>query len=572
VRVSRRAFLRWGAAAGTGFYGLAGGPFGAGRAWASMLDLASTPGAPGVRLPGSRPRPDLPAGTDTIPAIQHIVVLMMENHSFDNYLGLLGRGDGFTVGPDGRLVNTARDAAGRPVRPFHLPSTCQTLHRSLQSWNASHIALGDGHNEGFGRSPGGPAAMGYWTPADLPFYSGLARTFPLADRWFASCLGPTHPNRRFLIAGTAGGTIHNHDAVSSDPPPPSGTVFNLLDAHNLTWRNYYVTVPTAALYMKAVHRPANLVPVGRFFADAKAGTLPNFSIVDPDYRSTSEETPFDITVGEAFSASVINAILQSPAWPRTVLIWCYDEHGGYYDHVPPPPAIPPDAVPAQLGRGDARAAFDRYGFRVPAVVVSPFARPNYVSHVIHDHTSVLKLVETKWNLPALTYRDANASNLLDCLDLSAPAFGVPPRLPLPANAAGSSRCVAAPPAAPSPANGRTPVQARHAGTTTVAPAPGGSGPASDDGPAPFTVGSAIRPIDDVGHDRLIADAPLLLTAAVLAAGTSATVLAGRNRIGRLATAWLTGRGQDQSGSDGGKPAGSDGGEPAGPEPSGDGLL
>jgi phospholipase C len=122
-------------------------------------------------------------------------------------------------------------------------------------------------------------------------------------------------------------------------------------------------------------------------------------------------------------------VMASPQWPHTMLVWCYDESGGYYDHVPPPRAVRPDGVAPVLHAGDRPGSFNRYGFRVPAGVVSPYARPDYVSHVVHDHTSVLKLVETKWNLPALTYRDANADNLLDTVDLSAPPpFLTPPTL------------------------------------------------------------------------------------------------------------------------------------------------
>jgi len=123
---------------------------------------------------------------------------------------------------------------------------------------------------------------------------------------------------------------------------------------------------------------------------------------------------------------VINAVMSSPQWPGTLLVWTYDEGGGYYDHVPPPAAVSPDSVtsvPYHPG------AFTRYGFRVPAGIVSPFARPDYVLGVVHDHTSILKLVETKWNLPALTRRDANADNLLDSVDLvNPPAFLTPPTL------------------------------------------------------------------------------------------------------------------------------------------------
>jgi phospholipase C len=516
--MSRRSFLRLGAAAGTGVYAsVATGRLGASGAWAASPSqtAATPPPSTGLRHPGSRPRPDLAAGTDTLPGIEHIVVLMMENHSYDNYFGLLGRGDGLTVGSDGAPVNESPDGAGRAVRSFHMPTTCQSLHLSLQSWNASHIEFNGGRNDGFVRSGGGTAAMGYLTPNDLPFYAGLARTFPLADRWFASCLGPTHPNRRFLIAGTAAGLVHNRGAISVETPPAGGTVFNLLDRYGLTWRDYHVTDSTAGLYMSAVagHR-ANLVPVEQFFSDAEHGTLPNFCIVDPDFQHSSEESPMDVTVGEAFAASVINAVLKSPAWAKTVLIWCYDEHGGYYDHVPPPPSIPPDSIPAQLVPGDAPGGFDRYGFRVPAVVVSPFARPNYVSHAVHDHTSILKLVETKWNLPALTYRDANASNLLDCLDLRTAAFLEPPRLPAPANPQGVSRCL-------------PPVGRIAAGNNPVLSA--------------TTVAAPTRPVDHVHTGVMDSNGIELVTAAAVLGATAATAVVGRTRLLRVATGIHGGR-------------------------------
>jgi phospholipase C len=174
----------------------------------------------------------------------------------------------------------------------------------------------------------------------------------------------------------------------------------------------------------------NLKKVNTFFTDVAAGTLPGFCIVDPDFNLSSEENPQDVQNGEAFAASVINAVMHGPAWHETVLIWVYDEHGGYYDHVPPQRAVPPDDilpnVPTDELDGDM---YSWTGFRVPAVVVSPWARRDYVSHVVYDHTSILKLVETKWNLPALSNRDANATNLLDTLDFTgAPPFLTPPKL------------------------------------------------------------------------------------------------------------------------------------------------
>ena len=156
-------------------------------------------------------------------------------------------------------------------------------------------------------------------------------------------------------------------------------------------------------------------------------------------------------MGEAFVARVVNAVMHSPTWSKTVLVFCYDEHGGYYDHVPPPRAVPPDQIapilrphPGEHLEGlpaNVPGDYARYGFRVPAVVVSPYAKKDYVSHVVHDHTSILSLVEHKWNLPALSNRDGAADNLLDTLDLTgSPRYGIPPRLPAPKNPAGVALC------------------------------------------------------------------------------------------------------------------------------------
>jgi phospholipase C len=433
ARLTRRRFL--GTAAAAGAVAALGGCGGGGRSAQAAKPLAA---------PGSRPFPRLPEGTDTIPQIDHIVVLMMENHSFDNYLGTLGRGDGFTVGPDGRPTAANTDATGKVVRAFTMPTTCQQQNHPSQNWNDSHIQWDGGRNDGFVRSGSGPVAMGYWTAADLPFYHGLARTFPLGDRYFASVLAQTYPNRRYLLAATSWGQVSDPLPAPTDPPPPNGTIFDRLDAHHITWKNYYTNLPTTDLVPSLAARDKqNIVPIDRFYSDAAGGTLPGYSIVDADFVHASEEDPQDVVVGEAFSAKVINAVMSGPAWGKTLLVWTYDEHGGYYDHVPPPPAPLPDSIPPAISPTDQPGRFDRYGFRVPCVVVSPYARRNHVSHVVADHTSILKLVETKWNLPAMTYRDANASNLLDFVDLrSAPAFREPPALPAPNDNAATEACLA----------------------------------------------------------------------------------------------------------------------------------
>jgi phospholipase C len=182
--------------------------------------------------------------------------------------------------------------------------------------------------------------------------------------------------------------------------------------------------------------------VDQLFVDARQGTLPAFSLVDPNFDEDSEENPQDIQYGEVFLAQVVNALMASPLWEKLLLIWNYDEHGGYFDHVPPPAAIAPDDVPPDIKvPPDQPGGYDRYGFRVPMGIVSPYSKPDYVSHVVSDHTSILKLVETKWNLPALTRRDANASDLLDMIDLKAPpAFLDPPTLPRAADPTLRAQC------------------------------------------------------------------------------------------------------------------------------------
>ncbi|HEY1625646.1 MAG TPA: alkaline phosphatase family protein [Streptosporangiaceae bacterium] len=457
---------------------------------------------------GTRPQPALPAGTDLLPQIRHIVVLMMENHSYDNYLGMLrNRGEDFPLDSDGRPDVSNTGADGEAVRAFRLPSAVQRSGVPSQSWHASDLQCGDGKCDGFVTSAENALAdagedadkaavgMGYWSEDDLPFYYGLARTFPLADHWFSSCLGPTFPNRRFLIAGTAHGLIDDSPYDLLDYPP-AGTIFDLLTEYGISWANYHPVaseqgkwrhyarhrrkmarrrmmslgraIPAVTQAKKDIKFTADVFPLGigrymqhvhcleQFFADADNGTLPAFSIVDPDFDTYSEENPQDVRKGESFAAEVIDRVLNGACWPHTLLIWLYDEHGGYYDHVPPPAAIPPDDVVGRSAVGSQTRleaflrpafpglvrskedldsgphAYDRYGFRVPAVIVSPYARPDYVSSETFDHTSVLKLVEEKWNLPALTERDAAATAPLDALDFdSPPAFLEPPSLPAP---------------------------------------------------------------------------------------------------------------------------------------------
>ncbi len=389
----------------------------------------------GARGVDERPFPDRPAGTDTLPQIDHFLVLMMENHSYDNYLGMLGRspgerprGDGFTIGPDGQPTAANPTPAGTTQHAFRMPTTCQLSGKPSQEWQQCHIQFDQGRNDGFVSSASGPVAMGYWTGEDVPWAYSLANTFPLADRWFAPVFGQTYPNRRYLMAATSVGMV---DDVLPEVilPAPAGTIFDRLDDHKIRWRNYYSSFPpTSYLFLgDAIRNHSSVVPITQFFADAKSGDFPGFAIIDPDFSHNSEENPQNIVHGEVFAASVVQAVMESPAWPRTLLVWTFDEGGGYYDHVPPPVAVAPDGIPP-LPPAEHDDGFAHYGFRVPAVVISPWSRPNHVTSVVHDHTSILAMVERKWNLPAMTNRDAAAADLSDFVNFSQPAFADPPEL------------------------------------------------------------------------------------------------------------------------------------------------
>jgi phospholipase C len=407
--------------------GLAGAAVAGTGAWRSG---PAAPAAIRAGQPGSLPYPALPAGTDTIPQIEHIVVLMMENHSYDNKLGMLRRrgADGFRLGPGGLPRATNPYANGKIQHAFRMPTTCQT-GSVTQEWTSSHKQFDNGKLDGFVKTSGAES-MGYWQEEDQPFYYSLARLFPISDRYHCSVLGQTYPNRRYLLAATSIGQIDDTLPNVTDYPA-NGTIFDQLDAHKITWKDYYTTLPSVELYPKLYlnNKGTKVVPIADFFTDAAAGKLPGYCLVEPDYGTQSEEDPQNIAVGEAFAAKVVNAVMSGPGWGKTLLIWTYDEHGGYYDHVPPPAAVPPDSIgPAAGGSVSAYDGFGRYGFRVPFAIVSPWARRDYVSHVTRDHTSILKLVETKWNLPALTFRDASQIAPLDMLDLRHPSFREPPRL------------------------------------------------------------------------------------------------------------------------------------------------
>jgi phospholipase C len=422
------------------------------------------------RRPGSLPNPRLPAGTpnDALP-FDHVVIVMQENHSFDNYFGMLPmRGqplaDGFTFDANGHPLNDNPVRGGRQ-RAFHLQGTCQP-NGVTQAWNASHQQINGGRMDGFALTD--TEAMGYWDEPDIPFYYSMANTFCIGNRYFCSVPAQTYPNRRFLYAGTAQGMTATSSYTFNLPAPHHGSVMDNLAHHNVSFMEYFTDLPDSAIIPTNIERyPEHFTSIAQFFVDCALGTLPAVSWVDTEMGITSdigapigsylkdlpkplssdlanvlqlvesqggdEENPDDVALGERAVARIVNAVIRSPAWPRTLLIWNYDEHGGYYDHVPPPTAIMPDAIPPAVPKGGVQGAYNLYGIRVPNAVVSPYSRPHGVTDVVHDHTSVIATIANKWNLPALTWRDANAWDMTDYLDLtSPPALLHPPPLAAPA--------------------------------------------------------------------------------------------------------------------------------------------
>ncbi|HEV3226091.1 MAG TPA: alkaline phosphatase family protein, partial [Acidimicrobiales bacterium] len=290
--MSRRDLLRAGVAAGSL----------AALAPATRALAASQSGASrGLRRPDSLPDPSRPMGTpDASLPFDHVICWMMENHSFDNYFGMLSRhgqprADGFRLDHGGRPTATCYDARGRAVRAFKLHDGCEGGGVS-QSWDVTHRSINGGRMDGWVTAQGDDQPMAYWDHETLPFYYSLASTFTLANRWFCSAPCQTYPNRRFLMAGTAFGNISTDTSSiisTTSPfiaaPPPNGTIFDRLHASGISWKNYFTDLPGTGIIPTIIEKyPQNIVPIAQFFADCAAGTLPAVSFVDPEFGALGE--------------------------------------------------------------------------------------------------------------------------------------------------------------------------------------------------------------------------------------------------------------------------------------------
>lgn len=385
----------------------------------------------------SLPDSSRPAGqNDGRNPIQHIIVIMQENHSFDNYFGALSDPKFYGSEVDGirpDLFNL--DSKGQPVHVFHETNLC--ISDPAHDWNDAHADWNFGKMDGFVKTNeyhnDGRRVMGYYTEQDIPYYYALAQTFAIGDRFFSSTLGQTYPNRFFMLTGSAFGNIRNL-FPQNDMGFAQRTIFERLNEYGVTW-SYYHNEQNPFCYL-ALFQPmyrANLDHMkddAQFARDLAADQLPQVVFLDATFEGADEHPGANVQKGQAWAGEKINQLLASRAWRSSVLFLTYDENGGFFDHVPPPEACAPDSILPDLHPRDVPGNFERLGFRVPFVAISPYAKRHYVSHQVYDHTSILKFIATKYNLPPLTLRDANADGLMDLFDFDHPNFDVGP-LPSP---------------------------------------------------------------------------------------------------------------------------------------------
>jgi phospholipase C len=384
---SRRRFLRTAATAG-GVLTL--GAFGAARGAFSQNALLPAPEVSGI---------------------DHIVVLMMENRSFDHMLGWLDGADGRQRGL--RYV----DSDGGVHRTYRLAPDFQGCGHSDpdHSYEGGRVEYNGGACDGWLRAGNNDEfAIGFYTKQDQPFYAGAAPRWTVCDRYFSAIMAGTFANRIYQHAAQTDRLTNTFDLCTLP------TIWDRLAAAGVEGRYYFSDLPFLALWGAKYASIARSIE--DFFLDAAAGTLPPVSFLEPRFLGeevglSNDDHPFaDVRNGQVFMNRVYEAVTTGSAWANTVFVINYDEWGGFFDHVPPAPAPIP---PADLAAGNEDGL---RGFRTPCLVISPYAQREHVSHVELDHTSVLKMIEWRWGLDPLTVRDATANNMAEVLQFSAPQF------------------------------------------------------------------------------------------------------------------------------------------------------
>ena len=356
--------------------------------------------------------------------IDHIIVVMQQNHTFDNYFGTYPNAAGF---PSDTCIPISLSYPRKTpcIAPFHMGTQpIIDLKHSELTFEAQYR---NGQMDGFvdalfRRNQEGTLAMGYFDGTDLPYYWNLADEFVLFDHYFSSAHNGSIKNRMYWVAGTPGSEDNRVPSGGFDGIP---TIFDRLQERGVSWKFYindydpklnyrslkelnhmspqiqWVPLLSFDRFLDDPDLSSRIVDLEEYYTDLQNGTLPAVSYVL--LLGATEHPIADARLGQRENKNMIQALMQSDAWNSSAFLITYDDWGGWYDHVPPPQVD-------EYG----------YGFRVPALLISPYARKGHVDHTQLDHTSILKFIEANWNIPALAERDARANNFLSAFDFSSP--------------------------------------------------------------------------------------------------------------------------------------------------------
>ena len=385
----------------------------------ALKTLGGLAGAAGMArfLPGCGSSGD--GGTDGPVGITTYVYLMMENRSYDHFFGARKLLEGL---PGDGLAQTMtnKNLAGDPVSLW-APSVDQLCDLDPpHGWDASRAQFNNGACDGFvtehqmdhGGSLAAIEPMQYLTRNEVPVSYALADAYTTCDRWFCSVMGPTWPNRFFWHSADAGGQMTNALPAEGINWP---SIYHRLSDKGVDWAYYYGSIPVVAVIKDIPNIDPHIRRFQQFLKDAEAGVLPPVVYIDPGFNFNDDHPPIHPINGQDLIAAVYTALASSPQWKNTLFVVTYDEHGGFFDHVPPPKTV------------DARAAlgFDQLGFRVPTMVIGPYVKQGHVSSVVYEHCSALRHLEVAFDLEPLNERTVASNDLTDCLDLDRLAAGEP---------------------------------------------------------------------------------------------------------------------------------------------------
>lgn len=342
-------------------------------------------------------------------SIEHVVFIMMENRSFDHFMGARALVEGVSD-EDGLTADMSNPMPdGTPVTPYATVDPCPT--DPPHSWGSSHAQFNDGACDGFvteyadrgDAQDGGAGVMAYLTRQDVPFTFAWADAYTVCDAWFSSVMCGTWPNRLYSHSGTAMGKKNNslpEDTTFFE----QRTIWQALDEKGVSWKYYYSDLPYIAVF-KDHSDPERTVTIDHFFEDIANGELAQVTQIEPAFGYNDNHPPHHPGLGELFLASVYEAIAGSRFWDKCLIVITYDEHGGFFDHVPPP----------TVDDDRADEGFDQLGFRVPSLLIGPWVKQG-VDHTVYDHTSYLKYLCEKFDIEPWTVRMQQANSLSAGLD------------------------------------------------------------------------------------------------------------------------------------------------------------